>query len=290
MRLPLIILCCFSTILGFAQLPTVDIYYGKISITDDKWSLVQLKNITQRIGYENQPSFTADGNTIYYVAILDSVQSDVYAYSIETGATTQITATQESEYSPVMLSKNKRFSVVRVEKDSTQRMYTFKANGKKPKLLMADVDSIGYYCSIDDKHYACFLVTDTPTLVLTDVNVQKPKTIDYNVGRCIKVIPGEKAISYIVKTSDKEWMIKRFDLTSQTSSLISTIPAVSEDYVWTANGEILMPRDNQIWMFDYKAAATQWSRIITIKELKGKKIYRLAIANNGVNFAFVADE
>ena len=51
-----------------------------------------------------------------------------------------------------------------------------------------------------------------------------------------------------------------------------------------------MGRDNQIWMYSYAAEKKQWTRILTIKELKGKKIYRMALAPDGINFAFVGDE
>ncbi len=280
---------CIVSLLS-AQLPSVDIYYGKLGQANGIWSLSDMKNITARVGYDNQPSFSTDGGTIYYTSIQDSFQADIYTYVLSTGVTTQLTNTLESEYSPVVLLNGKGFSVVRVEKDSTQRMYAFKNDGSKPKVMMDKIDSVGYYCSIADKQYAFFMVTDTPTLVLADAKKQTTKVIDNNIGRCIKVIPGEQAISYIVKNSDNEYMLKRFDLTTQTSSLITMLPGVSEDFIWTANGDILMARDNQIWMFSYKAEKKQWSRIITIKELKGKKIYRLALAADGIGFAFVADE
>jgi hypothetical protein len=119
---------------------------------------------------------------------------------------------------------------------------------------------------------------------------QTTKLIDVNVGRCIKMIPGEQALSYLVKNSDNEFMIKRFDLTTQTTSVITSVPGISEDFIWTKNGELLMGRDNQIWMYSYAAEKKQWTRILTIKELKGKKIYRMALAPDGINFAFVGDE
>lgn len=273
-----------------AQLPAVDIYYGKLSSADGKWALNDLKNITNRAGYDNQPSFSPDGNTIYFTAMHDTLQADIYTYNLLTAETKQITNTLESEYSPVVMSNGKTFSVVRVELDTTQRMCMFKLNGTKPKVLLKNIDSVGYYCPVDEKYYAFFMVTDTPTLVLADIKKQTTKLIDVNVGRCIKMIPGEQALSYLVKNSDNEFMIKRFDLTTQTTSVITSVPGISEDFVWTKNGELLMGRDNQIWMYSYAAEKKQWSRILTIKELKGKKIYRLALAPDGINFAFVGDE
>jgi hypothetical protein len=283
-------LMLFSGLVANAQLPAVDIYYGSLSTTDGKWELSGLKNVTARAGYDNQPSFSADGNLIYFTSIRDSFQADIYTYNISTGATTQLTNTLESEYSPVLLSNGKYYSTVRVEKDSSQRLWSFSVSKSKPKLMLEKIDSVGYYCAIDKKRYAFFMVTDTPSLMLADIKKQTGKTIDVNIGRCIKTIPGENAISYIVKTSASEYMIKRFDLTTQTSSLISIIPAVSEDFIWTANGDLLMARDNQLWLYSYSSDSPTWSRIITVKELKGKKIYRLALAADGKSFAFVADE
>ena len=286
--LGILTLCIVQTVA--AQQPALDIYYGKLTTADGKWALNDLKNITSRPGYDNQPSFSPDGNTIYFTAMHDTLQADIYTYTLSTGETNQITNTLESEYSPVVMSNGKSFSVVRVELDTVQRMCMFKLNGTKPKVLMSNIDSVGYYCPVDEKHYAFFMVTDTPTLVLADMKKQTTKLIDVNVGRCIKMIPGEQALSYLVKNSDNEFMIKRFDLTTQTTSVITSVPGISEDFIWTKNGELLMGRDNQIWMYSYAAEKKQWTRILTIKELKGKKIYRMALAPDGINFAFVGDE
>src|SRR5436190_24382785 len=60
------------------------------------------KKITEFVGYNNQPFFTPDGHAILYTSIRNK-QADIYRYDIQTGATTQLTNTPESEYSPTLM-------------------------------------------------------------------------------------------------------------------------------------------------------------------------------------------
>jgi tricorn protease-like protein len=78
--LGILTLCIVQTVA--AQLPAVDIYYGKLTTADGKWALNDLKNITSRPGYDNQPSFSPDGNTIYFTAMHDTLQADIYTYTL----------------------------------------------------------------------------------------------------------------------------------------------------------------------------------------------------------------
>src|SRR6516165_1379333 len=70
------------------------------------------KKITEFVGYNNQPFFLPDGKSILYTSIRDK-QADIYRYDLETGKTTQVTNTPESEYSPTLMPDKKNISVVR---------------------------------------------------------------------------------------------------------------------------------------------------------------------------------
>src|SRR5436190_10683575 len=62
----------------------------------------QPKKITDFVGYNNQPFFMPDGHAILYTSIRNK-QADIYRYDIQTGATTKLTNTPESEYSPTLM-------------------------------------------------------------------------------------------------------------------------------------------------------------------------------------------
>lgn len=273
-----------------AQLPEFEIYGSKLLNNNGVLEIADVTNLTNHDGYDNQPSFSPDGKMIYFSSVRDSIQSDIYAIDLNDKSIKQITNTMESEYSPVFINNGNSFIVVRVEKDSTQRMWEFNKNATSQKVILPKIDSVGYYCKIDEKRFAFFMVTEPSTMVIADVKKQSTLVIDKNIGRCIKRVPGENAISYIVKKSEKEWVIKKYDLDKNKINIISIIPPISEDYVWTNDSKILMARNNQFWIYDYKSESPEWKMISEIKQLSGKKIYRLALASDGVSLAFVADE
>ena len=62
-----------------------DIYLGTLTFIDGRSRIDELRNITNRNGYDNQPSFSADGRGVLYTSIRDG-QADTYYYDIA-GAT-----------------------------------------------------------------------------------------------------------------------------------------------------------------------------------------------------------
>ncbi|HEX9653367.1 MAG TPA: hypothetical protein VGA99_06630, partial [bacterium] len=74
-------------------------------------------NLTNRPGYDNQPFFV-DDNILLYTSIREDNQADIYRFDLQTDSGTRLTATSESEYSPMTMPGSEFFSVVRVEADS----------------------------------------------------------------------------------------------------------------------------------------------------------------------------
>lgn len=285
----LTLFCCLSAALQ-AQLPAVDIYTGKLSWAGGTGSLSEVRNITNRSGYDNQPSFSADGKRIYFSSIRSLDQADIYMYDIATVSTTQVTQTPTSEYSPVVTSKCDAITVVRVEPDSVQRIWVMSTAGAQERPMLTYVDSVGYYTIIHNKYLAFFKVTDTPSLVIADMKKQEEVTVDVHIGRCIKHIPGTNSISYLVKSGDVEWHIFRMDVKAKKRSLITTVPAGYEDFVWTPTGILLMARGSVVYQFDPLSPETGWVKSFDVPMVNGKNIFRMALTPDGTRMAFVAEE
>src|SRR5882724_11004910 len=92
--------------------PATDIFVVDLLKTSKGgFKLGQPLKISEWAGYNNQPSFLADGRSLFYTSIRDK-QADIYRYDLHSATTKQITATPESEYSPTLMPDGKSISVV----------------------------------------------------------------------------------------------------------------------------------------------------------------------------------
>jgi Tol biopolymer transport system component len=124
-----------------AQMPDTDIWLFDLEQKGDSFILSKGMNITDRPGYDNQPSFSPDGKFIYYTSYRDG-QADIYRYELASNIVKPFCQTPESEYSPTVTPDGKFVSVVRVEKDSAQRLWKFPVAGGPPLLVFKNIDSI----------------------------------------------------------------------------------------------------------------------------------------------------
>src|SRR5258706_3624081 len=110
--------------------PATDIYLAELRVSHGRASVGVPVNVTARPGYDKQPMFLHDGRAFLYTSIREDSQADIYRYDIARRTSSRVTATRESEYSPTPLPDGTGFSVVRVEADSTQRLWAFDLDGR----------------------------------------------------------------------------------------------------------------------------------------------------------------
>ncbi len=282
------VICCVS-ILQTQPLPSTDIYFAKLNYQSAKLSIEKPINITQRIGYDNQPSFHKDGRGLFFTSIREDDQADVYQYLADEDTVIRITTTMESEYSPTLMPDGKQFSVVRVERDSTQRLWKFDLNGNNSELIMKTIKPVGYHCWIDSNRVALFILGEPNTLQLVDIQTEEAAILDTNIGRSLHRIPGKEAFSYVQKQNDSTWFINEYNLTTNAiKPLIQTLKG-SEDLAWTPNGEILMGQQSKLFMFDPRKDSA-WKEIADYSEQEVRDIKRLAVSRNGKWMAIVAND
>ena len=250
-----------------------------------KLKLGQPIKITNEDGYNNQPSFLPDGQSILYTSIKDK-QADIYRYDIRSRSTTQITRTPESEYSPTLMPDGKSISVVRVEADGTQRLWKFSLAGGEPSLILENVKPVGYHLWIDDHTLVLFILGKPNTLQLVDLRTGKAEVIADNPGRILRRIPNEDKFSFVHKVSDQEWLIKSFDLkTREVATVIKTFPR-AEDYAWTPTGLLLMANGSKL--FSRQKSDFAWVEIGDFSNAGLKNITRIAVSPKGDRIAIVA--
>lgn len=266
--------------------PAPDVFVADL-VLGDSMRVGVPRNITNNPGYDNQPFFTPDGTQLLYTSARGG-QTDIYRYDLETGTNEAVTTTPESEYSPTPLPGEAAFSTIRVEQDSTQRLWAFDINGQNPRLLLPDLAPVGYHAWVDSVTVALFVLGMPPTLQLTSVRDGKPTIEAEDIGRSLHRIPGMRAVSYVRKISDDEWWIMAFDLDTNSHGRLIRTPAGQEDYAWTPDGTLLMANGTILSQWR-RGSDTDWTPVADLAIHGLGPITRLAVSPLGDRIALVSD-
>ena len=265
-----------------------EIHLIPLTIGDTSVTLGAPINITNRPGYDNQPSFTPDGRSVLFTSVRADAQADIHRYDIATRTTTRVTSTPESEYSATVMPGGGRFSVIRVEADSTQRLWSFALDGSDPRLVLPGVKPVGYHAWSSDSIVAVFVLGQPATLQLASTRGGAARPVAGNIGRSLVAIPGGDAVSFVRRDGDG-WMIERVDARGTVTSA-GRAPAGAEYLAWTPRGDIISASGNGLFLRRAGDANPQWREVARFAEPGLQRLSRLAVSADGRWLAVVAAE
>jgi len=272
-----------------APQPPPDIYVAPVSLDHGRPKIGAPMNITDRVGYDNQPSFTADGTGIFFTSVRDDAQADIYRYDLATKRTSRVTTTApESEYSATAIDGGRAISVVRVERDSTQRLWRFPLRGGEPSVLLERVKPVGYHAWADDHTLALFVLGSPNTLQLADTRTGAADTIASGIGRSLHRIPGTHRISFVRKASPTDWWVESLDPATRKTTRLIKMPEGVEDYAWFPNGTIVCGRNSRLLWWSGKTG-DDWQEVADLGSSGVHQITRLAVNARGDRIAIVAE-
>lgn len=245
------------------------------------------RNLTSRPGYDNQPFFAPDG-TLYYTSIRDDAQADIYRIALPGGDITRVTATPESEYSPRPTPDGTGIMVVRVERDSVQRLWVFPVNGDPPRPLLPGLAPVGYYAWTTTGDLLTFVLGSPSTLRLASPGSDSTTTLARNVGRSLQRVPGTDRVSVLIREPDTPGHLMTWEPgAAGLQSLTMAVPG-SRDFAWTPAGTLLMARGRTI--FGWKPGREEWETVGTLTAPGTGAATRLAVSPDGAWLAVVLDE
>lgn len=270
-----------------AQAPaTSDVWLVDIAVRGGRVRLGTPINVTARPGYDNQPAFLADGSGLYYTRIGDDGQADVWRYDIASRHTDQITTTSESEYSPTPLPGQPGFSVVRVERDSTQRLWRI-VPPAPPALLFEHIAPVGYHAWATPTIAALYLLGEPSALVLANVATGRVDTMARDIGRSLYPIPGRPAVSFVQWVGRREAWLAEVDVANRAILRLVRMPAGAEFHVWTPHGLVLTAVDAKLYQWDPLSGGS-WKEVANLRGAGLRGITRLAVSPSGDRLAIVA--
>lgn len=286
-RLPLIVLgLCLLTPL-YSQLPPgTEIYLFDLSQKKSTVTISNPQNITNRLGYDNQPNFNPVEPLIYYAAANAEGKTDIIEYNYTTQKTRNITTTPEREYSPTVTPDKQFISCIIQRDNGAQDLGKYPIEGGDPIVLINTL-TVGYHAWINQNELMLFVLGDTMTLHRFNVSTKKDEIIASNIGRSLHKIPKTTAMSFVHKVSEKEWLIKKLNANGTIETITSTLPG-REDLAWTPDGKILMSDGNKLFSFA-PGKSDSWKPVVMPSALAGS-ITRLAVNTKGNKLAVVVSE
>lgn len=271
-----------------AQPPATDIFIFDLEVKKDKITIRNPKNITARVGYDNQPFFHPQKPLLYFVSADAETRTDIFEYDLTSAKTKKITETHDKEYSPTVTPDGKFLSCILQTDSGAQKLVKYPINGGTASILI-DNKIVGYHTWANSNQVVIFTLPQPFKLEMVNVVSGESSTITEGIGRSLHKIPGEEAISFVKKISETEFEIQRLDLSSmKISSVAKSMDGKEHDMVWTADKKIFMSAEKQLFFLERDTK--EWKPINIESNLPINNITRLAISPDGKKIAIVMSE
>lgn len=270
---------CFHVI-SFAQNGT-DVYMRELQRTTDGFKTENPINISNRIGYDNQPSFHPSKSLIYFSSQKNG-QTDIWSYNYKSKKLSQITNTEDSEYSPTVTPDKKFFScIVQRKSNGDQDLVKFSIkNPEKSEIILESqkVGKIGYHAWSPDNELITFVLGEPNTLQHFDINTKKGTVLGKNIGRSLHYVPSKKAFSF-VEIDGGIGNVKLMETKNQKVTIFAEALSHSELYnCWNKDGVLFGTIQNHLMFYDEKSKI--WKNVTLPSGFPSNKISRIAIKDN----------
>ncbi len=235
--------------------------------------------ISTRTGYNNQPHFSEDGAVIFYTREQPgdetSVQTDVAAFRLSTQTTSMINHTPLSEYSPTPIPGRNALSVIQVEPDQKQRLWSIDIANGRMELLLPGIEPVGYHAWINASQVAMFILGDSFSLQVASLGKAEAIIIADNIGRTIRRHPHSGEVLFVDKTP-QPWQIAAFDPeTGQTRQIMPLFPEI-EDFTVDSNGNYWSGNGSKLYR--RQPGDSRWELMTNMSAFGVGQITRLAVS------------
>lgn len=265
-----------------------DIWVGELRGSGSALSLGELRNLTQRPGYDNQPQFTPDGTSLLYTRIGDDGRSDAWRVQVSGRPNVQLTRTvRRQEYSPTPMPDGRGFSAIVVEVDSTQRLWAYDWNGVPQRVIVPALKPVGYHVWVGNANIGAFVLSqptprDLNALVLMNPQTERVDTLARGIGRAFARVTGRDAFTFVHFHGDSA-VLGEVDVRTRGVRRIVTLPEGAEYHVWLPDGSALISGNGVLYRW-YEG------RMETFVDLRARGIQgvsRLALSPDGRMLAIV---
>ena len=273
------------------DLPDTDIFIGRIAAFASRPVVGQMKNVTNRPGYDNQPSFAPFTSTFYYVAAGETGKTDIRRYDIDSGADEAVfISTDQSEYSPKAVRGGFISYIQEDPSGEVTRVFKRPADGSAEGAPVADFAPLGYYAWLQDgAALGVYYRPDPGSLYTVDIASGEAKLVRKNIGRTLAmdkagdhlwfttiVRSGKKPVHRLMRYAPNTGEIKEyFDL-----------PREVEDFALSMGDDdeaagVIAAKGASLYSRSFSDKEQVWTEIENLEPYGIRNATRIALGDNG---------
>ena len=274
--------------IAFAQPPNPEIFLFSIEKKDGKFAFADGKNITNNVGYDNQPSFSLDNRSLLFTSNRNGKDTNIYEYFLADGKTEQITTSADNEYT-AKDSDGKTLNFIREGSDQTMTIFKMNRQTKQESPALKIKEPVAYYAfnakgdALVWIRYAFFI-----HWVNTEKNINRFVT-DYGQPSTPQLIPNTDKFSFMKRLPNDELWIYEFNPSNQAIRPIVQPKDAKLTYCWLPDGSLLTGSGTKLFRFDANSEK-KWVEIADLSSFGIKDIGRIAVSSDGRNLALVSNQ
>lgn len=245
-------------------------------------------NISNRIGYDNQPFFSEQG--VYFTAAFESNkkwQTEIMFFDFAESQTKRLTFTPVSEYSPTLMPNGKTLSAVVVEPDGAQKLWQYPlADMSKAQRLFNDLAPVGYHAWGKPGELISFILGQPHSLYLYSIAKQQKQLLAKDIGRTLHFDSSTQEYSFSQYHDGHLWVarITKENVIARDFAL----PNGVEYFTKLNSQQIAFAKKNQVYVWQSGMLDAQpW---LDLSDFCTTDISRLAYQAKAQRLAFVCAE
>jgi WD40-like Beta Propeller Repeat. len=300
-QIALILLLLASAATLTAQINDSEVWVGALDMSDGRFTVSNLVNISNHPGYDNQPAFFSDGTRLVFtsqIAELDDTGHAVQAVIHDFARGTSTPLPGALGFSPTPAADGTSLMLLR-----EGRVWLRDASGKETALT--ETNDAGYYTRFDDRTWALFMNDKQRRIVIYDAKTKALDTMAIGAVTAPFRIPGKRAVTFVAvepfpapegeatKTAPpRKLYLRRLDLEERRVTTLAEIPfATSGSHVWTSDGTLrstlLMASGHTIYEWN-PAHPDDWRKAVELYHPELQGLTRIALSPGGDRIALVS--
>ncbi|MEA2489750.1 MAG: hypothetical protein QOH21_1542 [Acidobacteriota bacterium] len=268
-----------------AQINETEVWVGSLAVRHGELAISDLRNISgNHAGYDNQPAFFPDGNTLLYAKQIDNLDDTglgVQAQLVDLASGATRALGDAHGFSPTPTTDGKQLMLLR-----QGRVFLHDLAGKEVKPL-TDTNDAGYFTPFDDRTWVLFLNNPERPILIYDTRTGGREGMATHATTAPYRIPNARAVTFVAEEDSKR-VLRKLDLKTKTVTTLATIPFPSAgQHTWTIRGSVLIASGPTIYEWRPELP-NLWQPVYRAEHPDLQGITRIALSPRGDRIALVS--